>query len=202
MKDKVVNIIMNNISKYYSYDDIKLKEIRYGIESIYLTITKTIIVIIISTFMKTTKELLLFMLFYGILRLTAFGLHAKKAWHCWVLSLFLFALIPYLIKILTISHLLYTVLFFFILILFIIYAPADTEKRPLIHKNKRTFYKILTCIITIIYYIISNFSNNIINNALLFSCLMQVLMILPISYNLLGLKYNNYKSYSKKGGPP
>ncbi len=200
MKELVVNKIMNNVSKYYNYDDVKLKEIKYGIESIYLTITKTIVVIIISLLLNTTKELMWFMLFYGLLRITAFGLHAKKAWHCWVLSLTLFSLIPYLIKVLIINKYISLSLFIISTILFIIYAPADTEKRPLIHKRKRIIYKIISIIISIIYMTISRFTGSIISNSLLFAELMQVIMILPISYNLLGLKYDNYKSYRSKGG--
>jgi accessory gene regulator B len=200
MKELIVNSILNNISKYYNYDQTKINEIKYGLESIYLTITKTIIVFIISIIMKTTKELLLFMLFYGILRIVAFGLHAKKAWHCWVLSLSLFALIPFLIKILKINIYISIFIYIICIVLFAIYAPADTEKRPLIHKKKRIIYKILTLLISITFLVISRYTNNIISNALLFSCIMQALMILPISYNLLGLKYDNYKRYRKKGG--
>ena len=46
MKNLVVNSIMNNITKYYNYDDTRLDEIKYGIESLYLTISKTIIILI------------------------------------------------------------------------------------------------------------------------------------------------------------
>lgn len=199
MKELVVNSIINNINKYYKYDEIKIKEIKYGIESIYLTITKTIIVFIISIFINTTRELLLFTLFYGLLRLTAFGLHAKKSWHCWVLSLTLFSIIPYLIKVLIINKFITLIIFIICTILFSIYAPADTEKRPLIHKKKRIIYKILTITISIIYFIITNYSTYIIVNSLIFAVIMQTLMILPISYKLLGLKYDNYKSYRKGG---
>ena len=199
MKEVVVKSIMNNISKYYNYDETKLQEIKYGIESIYLTITKAIIILIISIFIKTTKELLLFTLFYGILRVTAFGLHAKKSWHCWILSLTLFSLIPFLIKVLIINNLQILLVFIICMLFFIKYAPADTEKRPLIHKKKRLVYKILTIVISTIYFIISNFTNNTISNSLVFALFMQLLMILPISYKLLGLKYDNYKSYRKGG---
>ena len=199
MKKVVVDYLMNNISNNYKYDDTKLLEIRYGIETIYLTITKTIIVTIISLILGTFKELLLFILFYGLLRLVGFGLHAKKAWHCWVFSLLLFSLIPYLIKILIIPRIVYLIVFIICTILFIIYAPADTEKRPLIHKKKRIIYKVLTVIISIVYMILSYFTSRVLSNSLMFACIMQVLMILPISYKLLGLKYDNYKSYRKGG---
>ena len=199
MKEVIVNNLINNISKHYNYDNTKLMEIKYGIETIYLTITKTIVVILISLLIGTIKELALFMLFYGILRITGFGLHAKKAWHCWVFSLTLFSLIPYLIKILTIDYKIMLIVFSICSILFLIYAPADTEKRPLIHRNKRIIYKVLTVTISIIYGILAYFTKSLISNSLMFACIMQVLMILPISYKLLGLKYDNYKSYRKGG---
>lgn len=199
MKKVVVDFLMKNISKNYNYDDTKLLEIRYGIETLYLTITKAIIVTIIAIIIGTIKELLWFTLFYGILRLVGFGLHAKKSWHCWVFTLLLFTLIPYLISVLTIQKNILLIVFICSTILFIIYAPADTEKRPLIHKNKRIIYKILTVTISIIYIISSYFTPRILTNSLMFACVMQSLMINPISYKLLGLKFNNYKSY-KKGG--
>lgn len=199
MKALIIDSIMKNISKNYDYNEIKLAEIRYGLETIYLTITKTIVVIIISLLMETIKELLWFMLFYGILRIVGFGLHAKKAWHCWVFSLTLFSLIPYLIKVLTINFKIQLIIFSICISLFAIYAPADTEKRPLIHKKKRLIYKVLTVVISILYTILAYFSKSIISNSLVFACIMQVLMILPISYKLLGLKYDNYKSYRKGG---
>ncbi len=199
MKEVIVKGIMQNISKNYNYDEIKLKEIRYGIETIYLTITKLIILIIISLLIGTFKELLFFILFYSIIRSVGFGLHAKKAWHCWVLSLTLFTLIPFLIKVLIIKRIVINIIFLICSILFILYAPADTEKRPLIHKNKRTAFKIGTLIITLIYFILTFYINNEMCNSIIFAIIMQSIMILPISYKLLGLKYDNYKSY-KKGG--
>ncbi len=199
MKKVVVDFLMKNISKNYKYDDTKLLEIRYGIETIYLTITKAIIVIIISLLINTFKELLLFILFYGILRMVGFGLHAKKSWHCWVFTLFLFTLIPYLIKILVIPKTLSLIIFIICTSLFILFAPADTEKRPLIHKKKRIIYKILTVTISIIYVVLYCYTSRIVANSLLFACIMQSLMINPISYKLLGLKFNNYKSYRKGG---
>ncbi len=199
MKEVIINGIMNNISKNCNYDDIKLREIRYGIETIYLTITKAIIITIIAFILGTIKELLLFSLLYGILRMTGFGLHAKKAWHCWVLSLSLFTLIPYLIKVLTINKNIIIICFAICIILLSIYAPADTEKRPLINKKKRIFFKVITIIISIIYFILTFYTKNIIVNSLVFAIIMQTFMVLPLSYKLLGLKYDNYKSY-KKGG--
>ena len=86
------------------------------------------------------------------------------------------------------------------MLLMLKYAPADTEKRPLINKNKRIIYKVLTLVITFIYLVISLIlKNQIIINALYLSTILETIQILPITYKLYGVRYNNYKNY-KKGG--
>lgn len=200
MKNKILDKIINIIQSYYNYDEIKIKEIRYGLESIYLTIVKIIVVIILSIIIHAFNELCLFFLFYGILRATGFGLHAKNSIECWIFTLLFFTLFPVLIKYLVINNNYLLIASILLLPLIIIFAPADTEKRPLINKKKRTIYKILTTITTLIYiFIIYYYKNIYISKALFFSILLESLLVLPISYRLLSLQYNNYKRY-KKGG--
>jgi len=82
--------------------------------------------------------------------------------------------------------------------LVIIYAPADTEKRPLINKKKRLRWKILSIIIAIILSVcIILFDQNKLSNYMLIGFIEAVLMILPITYKLFGLPYNNYKTYKE-----
>lgn len=196
MKNKILDFIMNNITKYNNYNDVKLKEIRYGLESLYLSISKVIIILIISIFIHTTKYLCLFFITFGLLRLVAFGLHTNKTIECWIGSLSIFTLIPYLIKDnIMINYTLSIIL----LIIICIYAPSDTKKRPLINKKKRLIYKVLSIILSIIYIIIIFTTNNLIfKNTLFFSLLLESILILPTSYKLLGLTYNNYTSYKRK----
>lgn len=202
MKDLVVTGIMNNITKYYNYDNTKLSEIKYGIESLYLTITKTIIIFIISFLLNITKELILLFIFYSLIRLTGFGVHAKKSWHCWATSLIIFVVTPLLIKNISINENILITNYVLFTLLLLRFAPADTEKRPLINKKKRITYKILTVLITITYLLISLKlkDNTTIINTLYFSTLLETIFILPCTYKLFGVKYNNYKNYKKKGG--
>ena len=84
-------------------------------------------------------------------------------------------------------------------ILLLIYSPADTEKRPLIHKKKRIIYKILTTTISTIYTILNIITkDNILSNIITFSILLEAIIVLPISYKLFGLKYNNYLNYKER----
>ena len=194
----MIDSIINNIKKIYNYDEVKLKEIRYGLDTLCHTIVKLVVILLLSYFIHTIKELCLLFVTYGLLRLFAFGLHTKKSIECWFLSITTFTLFPYLIKITQFNNYL-LLLLPVLLILIIIYAPADTIKRPLINKKKRVVYKTLSIIITLIYItVILLTKNNLIKNLLFYSIFLEVILILPISYKILGLSYNNYKVYKRK----
>lgn len=199
MRSKIINSIMEQIKKYNDFNDIKLQEIKYGLETVYLTIVKTIIYILIALLLNTIKELLFFILTYGLLRLTGFGVHAKKSIHCWISSTIIFVIIPLLIKYIMINpNIIYAISIIFTIVL-IIYAPADTEKRPLINKKKRIRYKIITSVISIAYIIlIILINNNFVKHALLYSLVLEGFLVTPFSYKLFGVSYKNYKNYKRK----
>ena len=90
MKDLLLNSLMRNITRYCNYDEIKLKEIRYGLASLYLQLTKMIVIFLLSYILGNFKTLLMLMGFYSILRLTAYGVHAKKSIHCLIISSIMF----------------------------------------------------------------------------------------------------------------
>jgi accessory gene regulator B len=82
-------------------------------------------------------------------------------------------------------------------LLIFIYAPADTKKRPIISKKKRRRLKTFSILVVIIYSIvILNVNNAVISNCFLLSTLIEILLILPISYRIFGFSYNNYKKYN------
>lgn len=196
MKEVIINNIMLNIKNNKNFTEQKLCEIKYGLESLYLTLTKIVVIYLISILLKTSKELSLVFLFYGILRLTGFGVHAKGSKECWIASLLVFVPFPYLLKVVLIPKYINTILSVIGTILLLIYSPADTKKRPLIHKKKRIMYKIFTALIASIYTMINVFINdNILSNTLTFAILLEMVMVLPISYKLFGLTYNNYLNY-------
>ena len=196
MKEVIINNVMLNIKNNKDFTEQKLCEIKYGLESLYLTLTKIVVIYLISILLKTSKELSLVFLFYGILRLTGFGIHAKGSKECWIASLLVFVPFPYLLKVVLIPKYINIILSVIGTILLLIYSPADTKKRPLIHKKKRIMYKIITVLIASIYTMINVFiKDNILSNTLTFAILLEMVMVLPISYKLFGLTYNNYLNY-------
>ncbi len=196
VKNFVVNSSMNLIKDLNKYDKIQLEKIKYGIESIYLTITKFVIITLISLLLGLQKEMLLLLILFNILRITAFGLHASKSIYCWISSSIAFIGIPFICKNIIFSNITYIILPIICLLCFILYAPADTVKRPLINQKKRKIYKFFSITLCIIYLIMIIILKNILfKNLLMFSLILESILILPITYKVFKLPYKNYLNY-------
>ena len=196
MKEVFLNSSITLISKKkkYSNDDIEI--IKYGLEALYLTITKTIIIFSLAYFLGIVKEVIMLLLTYNIIRAQAFGLHASKSIYCLISSIISFIGGAYLCKYLTLPNWIIIVTSIICVILLFLYAPADTHKRPLINTKKRKKFKFLSVTFGIIYtIIIILFIKFPITNFLLIGMILEVIMILPITYKIFNLPYNNYKNY-------
>lgn len=197
MKKKVVNFCLKIIKKNYpQYNDEKMEVIKYGLESIYILITKLLIIGIIAYILGLFKELIIFLIIYNVIRIFSFGLHATKSWICLVTSTLIFILVPLLCKYLYIPIWCKSLIGIILLILYFKNAPADTKKRPIVSKNRRLFFKYSSVLICIIFIYLSIFIDNIfISNCFILSLVIQSFMISPFVYKIFGLPYNNYLSY-------
>lgn len=198
MKKKIINKLMKYIEQNSNYNKIKLKEIEYGLVSIYLTISKIIVIFSISILLNITKEVIIFLVLFNLIRLFAFGLHATKSWICLLSSTLIFIGIPMLCKYIAFNN--YVKIFILIigLILIIKNSPADTKKRPIVSKKRRLFYKIMSMVIVFIYSILCIILNNkFIINCMIFSIVLENILISPTVYKIFKLPYNNYINFLK-----
>lgn len=194
MKDLIVNKLLNIVKKYNFYNS-QLEEIKYGLLSIYILITKTIIIILVAYILNIFNETLVFIVLYNIIRLPSFGLHATKSWICLLSSLLVFITLP-LVSLYFIFHLKIKIIISIIcLLLMFKNSPSDTNKRPIISPKRRLIYKWLSVLISIIYSFLLIFTNNFISNCLILSLVLQCFMISPLVYKIFNLPYNNYKNH-------
>ena len=197
LKKKFLESSINLIKKNKKYSDEEIEIIAYGLEGIYLTITKAVVIFGIALLLGIFKEVIYLLVSYNIIRSQAFGIHASKSTYCLISSLLLFIGGAYLCKILIIPlwfMILISVIFIFFLYL---YAPADTEKRPIVNKVKRKRFKLISCFLGILYLIlIIYFKGLFISNYLFLGLVISVVMILPITYKIFNMSYNNYKTYN------
>lgn len=197
MKKMFLKISINSIKKKYpNFDQEKLDEISYGLEAIYLTITKMVIIFALAFALGIVKDTLFLLISYNIIRTTAFGMHAKKSIHCLIISIVFFIGGGIICKYISIPYYIKIAISIISLICLIKYAPADTYKRPLVNAKKRKIYKIITIINGIIFTVlIIVLKDNIIGTYLCLGILEATLMIHPLTYRMFQLPYNNYKSY-------
>lgn len=193
MKKVVMNYAMNIIKNNNNYDEEQLAIIRYGLEGLYLTITKLIIILLLAFILNLLKEVIIFLILYNIIRMPSFGLHATKSWICLLSSTIIFIGFPIICRYLYLTNY-FKVILGLILVLFIYKnAPADTHKRPIINQKRRIFYKYCSTFIAIIFIFCSILINdNFISNCFIFSLFVQSFMIAPSVYKLFNLPYNNY----------
>ena len=200
MKELVINNSLNLVKRQYpDYDDEKIAVIRYGLEGIYLTISKTIIIFLIAYFLGILKELIIFTLIYNVIRMPSFGAHAPSSAICLMASTTIFILSTYLCMVISISIWLKLLLGTIGIVIISKNSPADTAKRPIINKKRRLCYKIISTVIAIIFVILSiTIQDNFISNSLILGLMIQSMMTSRITYKLFGQTYDNYKNYQSE----
>lgn len=197
MKKLFLNASMKNIRKNNpDFSEEKMEEIAYGLEAIYLTLTKAAIIFVLAFILNIAREVLFLLISYNIIRTTAFGMHAKKSIHCLIISIVFFIGGGIICKYVNISYYVKIIIGLVSFLCLIKYAPADTYKRPLLNSRKRKIYKIITIISSLIYLIlILILKNSVISSYLFVGLLEATLMIHPLTYRMFQLPYNNYKKY-------
>lgn len=201
MRNYIIDNCMNIIKKNKNYDKTKLAEIKYGLEGLYLTISKLIIITTIAIILGIFKEYIIFLLIYNIIRMPSFGLHATKSWICLVSSTIIFIGLPLIMKTIELNTIIKIIIGIILTFGMMLFSPADTHKRPIVNKKRRKIYKTLSTIISIIYVILSIvIKNTYISNCFIFAIVLQNIIISPITYKIFKLPYNNYKEYIKTHG--
>lgn len=197
MKKLFLKKIRTAIKKQYpNYNDDKIDEIMYGIEGLYLTFTKTVVICIIALILGILKELICLLVSFNFIRFFAFGMHASKSSICLIFSSLVFIIFSILCKYIVLPKYLLYILYLLALAIISIYAPADTVKRPLIKRKKRIKFKILSIMVVIIYFILTLvFKNNLLINSLIFGLLIECILINPITYKAFKMPYKNYITY-------
>lgn len=198
MKEKFLDSSINLIAKYQSINEGDTEKLRYGLEGLYLTFTKTIVIFLLAIILGIFKEAILLLVFFNIIRFTGFGFHAKKSVECLFISTLSFIFLPYLLLNLNIQKDIILIIGIIGTIYLFFYAPADTIKRPLPNKRKRMIRKVATTITGSVFTISAFLLNNYMISILLISAIViEDIMVSPLTYKLFKQPYRNYLNYQK-----
>ena len=196
MKKKFIDSSLKLISNNHHMNDLDIKKYRYGLEALYNLTTKMIVMIIISLILNIELEFLALVIIYSIFRLYGFGIHMKTSLLCWFTTVPIYIGGCFLMKNIIFPSYISYILWIVGFISFILFAPADTPARPLIHRDKRIRAKILSIVIVIISFVIYiNIHDVVIKNLILYGLLIESISINPLTYILFNTEFNNYKKF-------
>ena len=195
MKEAFLNHTMNFIaSNQETLNEAEREKLQYGLEGLYMTITKLVVIFLIALLLGFIKEFIITLIFFNIIRFPGFGFHASKSIVCLISSTILILGLPYLFTNIEVDLTIKIVLCIISVIAFIICAPADTWKRPLTNKKKRMIRKVSACSLAIIYSVLIIVFNSMeISNLLMAALLIETILISPIMYIIFKEPYRNYK---------
>lgn len=195
MKEAFLNHTMNFIaSNQGNLNDEEKEKLQYGLEGLYLTITKLVVIFLVAFLLGFIKEFIITLILFNIIRFPGFGFHASKSIVCLIMSTLLILGLPYLFTSIEVGLNIKIILCIVSVIAFIICAPADTWKRPLTNKKKRVLRKVAACSLAVLYSVLIIVFNGMeISNLLMAALLIETILISPIMYLIFKEPYRNYK---------
>ena len=147
MKKKFIESSIALIKQNKNVDELEEKKLRYGLEGFYNVSVKTIVMFILAIFLNIVPQYISLILVYSSLRLYGFGIHMKTSTQCWLTTVPIYIGGCLLIKYVTFSNFISIFIWLFGFLSFLLFAPADTPARPLIHLDKRRRAKIFLAFI-------------------------------------------------------
>lgn len=184
------------ISKNPNFTSANLDKIKYGLEGVYILVTKLVVILFLSILLNIFFEVVLFLIIYNFIKAPSFGLHATKTWICLLSSSIIFLGVPIVAEYISLPLLGKSIISIITILLIYKNTPADTYKRPIINKKKRKIYNFISTIVAIIFgFLALIIQDNFISNLFVFSLIVQSILTAPLTYKLFKLPYNNYLKY-------
>lgn len=191
MKEVFLKHSLQLITANREWDEESLEKIRYGLEGIYLTIVKLVILLALAIILNIERLFLINLVFFNILRFFAFGVHARNSTQCLITSTVMFIIFPILSTSIDFPLPVQIIIASICVLLFLLYAPADTHKRPQKNRKKRQIRKAFAVTIAIVYVLLIIMLKDL-SQIILCSLMIETIMILPITYRILGVPYKNH----------
>jgi len=131
------------------------------------------------------KYVIVFLIGYAILRIHAAGIHFKNDILCTIVGITSNLGFVYLSIFIELNTYIYLALFVISIIIYYLYAPAETKKKP-IAKKRIKHLKIKSVITVLLFFIISYYLNKGVWRSLItYSVVLEAINILPLTYKLV-----------------
>ena len=194
MIENLCSKITNSLRKKISMSDERAEVINFGLLVLIGEVPKIILILLFAWYFKILK--LITFVAISVYRTQGGGFHLESHIGCLLFSLLVFCGTGFLAKaiVTTNLYLLYALYsFIFVLNMLVIskYAPADTDKVPIINMQRRRKKKILSYIAVILIYTFALFisTSQVVSNICVLTTLIQSLGMTPVAYKISKCEY-------------
>lgn len=194
LKNTLISFILKFIINNINYSNTDIEKIQYGLEILFINFFKIIILFITASLLGIFRYTLISFLVFSILRTFACGAHGNSSFQCIIINYIIFFSNVYCSIYINLNNLFLIIVFLISIILIYMYAPADTEERPLISRKLRCSLKKKSIVVAIFFLIVALLiKNSIYSSLIIYSVLSESLVTTPAFYKILKKPYNNYK---------
>ena len=190
--------IAGRINHYAGKEGLEYTKMVFGLESFLINVSKLIIVYTFAILLGILPQTLITQGAFALLRRYSFGLHALKSTVCTIVSCCLFVFIPWLLPDAGIGNATVLAVFVPLIIIFYMYAPADTKARPLVGVQLRARMKKRAVICVVILMVAALIiPNSNVKLLMTLGAVYQCVSVLPLTYKILRRSEKNYEQYEK-----
>jgi len=164
---------------------VRYDKLWYGTYIFYLNVAKTLVLIIVALALGIMPYVAVFALAYGALRVYSFGVHLDNSLLCTLIGLAYYLGSVYLSLHADIPLAVKVVFLLACTACFILYAPAQTKKRPIPeHQRKILKRKSLGILAVVISFVFILRSFPVFSNLVFLAVVCQSVNLLPITYKI------------------
>lgn len=199
----ILDVIANTSSKITQFVNkstqsktkVELEQIQYGIHILLNNLIKLTVVFLAAYFLGIFKYVIIAFLSFSFLRSSASGIHARTSITCLISTAAIFLGAAYLGISIQLGYRDISVVFTTCTLLLYLYAPADTEEKPLVSKRLRRRLKIFALGSNVLLFAVCLIlKGSIFASVITFSVLIECLSITPFIYFIFKRRYRNYEN--------
>ena len=184
------------INKERDGEHIRYLKMKLGIETLLINTMKSVLVYGLALLFNMLLETLIVHATYYAVRRISFGLHASTSFRCSMISVMLFVGLPYICSYIMIGNDMVLITGLISAVLLYRYAPADTDKFPLLGAKRRKKLRMASVRTAVILTLIALLCpSHTVKTLMMTGMLLQIISILPVTYKILKRSVRNYEKY-------
>jgi len=188
MMEKLVQVILENITKGKELDRIDYLKCKLGLETFLINVSKLSVIYALAVAASLFWPVFIFHLAYTSIRTYAYGVHSESSLQCTIISCIILIGFPALLVMFQIPRISFVVISVVSHVILKKYAPAATRKNGVIHfdqMKKRQLQNKALRLNVVILMISLLIPNLFIGNLLMIGNVLASFMTTPVAYKIL-----------------